>query len=566
MRKITIFLIIAMFLLIPAVTAKDYVVTNSDNWKDIYSGAIYAMLQGKDYKYLISDKHSSQTAAYFKKEDTIEVIESDKLPFVINYVDTLKGYGFDATNIKESSNTLNIHLAELSPANSFILIDSSYGYDAVSIAPYAKLTQSYVLFADRKNIDELLSLFQRKSPQKLLIYGDVDPEVKEALLPYAPEMINKGSRYDNNIEIVQKYMQIKPTEQLILSSGEILEEGTLEASHPLLFIGKDVVPDRIVNFVKNSKVKYAILIGNELTKPARQLKELTGVTIFIKFAQGRPILGQDSTKVAGLDMYYLPSYERKINLTGVRYNLATQTIDVALQNMKDLKTYLRTTVSIWDKDKRVQAAGDEGIEILEEDDRRGFSYPADLSQALAENRPLDANVYTIYGEAANFMDRELNQRVPLMIVDKEDFCEMEINGARFDEEIQRIIISVTNIGQANCFVDANIADLVISDETTTAALPDIVYIEQGNTTDLKIKQRMDAVDLEDNKEVHVRVYYGEERDFLFKKTEGVFELQKKGKEIKNNYLLIGIGAAALLIIIIAFLKFRKPSKKKRRRR
>jgi len=68
MRKTIIFLIITMFLLIPAVAAKDYVVTNSDSWKDIYSGAIYAQLQGKDYKYLISDKHSSKIAGYFKKQ------------------------------------------------------------------------------------------------------------------------------------------------------------------------------------------------------------------------------------------------------------------------------------------------------------------------------------------------------------------------------------------------------------------------------------------------------------------------------------------------------------------
>lgn len=554
-----------MFLLIPAVQAKEYVVTNSDSWKDIYSGAIYSLLQNKDYKYLISDKHSSQIAGYFKKEDTIEVIESKKLPFVINYADTLRGYGFDATNIKESSNTLNLHLAELSNTNSFIIIDSSYGYDAVSIAPYAKITNSYVLFADRKNIEEILSLFQRKRPQKITIYGDVDTEVINAMQQYMPEIINKGSRYDNNIEIVQKYRQIKPTTQLIFSSGEILEEGTLNPEYPILFIGKQVVPDRIINYVKNSGVKYAILIGNELTQPARQIKELTDATVFIKFAQGRPVMGDDSTKVAGLDMYYLPSYERNITLTGVRYNLATQTIDVALQNKKDLKTYLRTTASIFAGDKRIQAVGDEQIELLEESDRRGFRYPADLSQAIAKNKKLDVNVYSIYGEAPNFMDKELNKKVPLIIVDKQDNCEMQILGARFDEEIQRIIIKAKNTGSADCFVDANIADLVISDETTTATLLETKFIPRGNTTNLKIKQRMDAVDLEDNKEVHVRLYYGEEKDFLFKKTEGFFKLQRTAiQEMQNNYLTIGIAAAAILIIIV-FILFRRPSKKRKKR-
>jgi hypothetical protein len=457
--------------------------------------------------------------------------------------------------MKASGNTLNLQLAEQAPTNSFILIDPSYGYDAVSVAPFATLTKSYVLFADRKNMDEILDLFQIKSPQRIMIFGDVDPEVIEALYQYRPEVINQGSRYDNNIEIVKMQRQIKSTDQITISSGEILEEGTLASEHPVLFIGKEIVPDSIIQYVKTSGIKYAVLIGNELTNPARQLRDIAGVTVFIKFAQGRPVLGKASTKMEGLDLFYLPSYERKIELSGIRYNLATRTIDVALQNKKDLKTYLKTTVSVYSGDRRVLAVGDQNIELLEGDDRRGFSYAADLSYELAENPQLAANVYTIFGEAPNFLDRELNQKVPLMIVDRADLCEMTIEGVKFDAEIQRLIILVKNVGQAGCFVDASIADMVISDETVTAALGEIVFIEPSSTAELKIKQRMDAVDLEDNKDIHARIYFSEERDFLFKKDEGIFSLgvfNLKGP-LSNIYIIIGIA----LIIIIAIYYFRK---------
>jgi len=558
MRKTTILLLIITLLLASTAAAKEYTIINSDSWKDIYSGAIYAQLENKDFKYLISEKHSSKITGLLRKDDKITVIESDKLPFVLNYAGTLERHGLDAETIQAGGNTLNIQLAAQAPTNSFIIIDPSYGYDAVSVAPFARLTNSYVLFADRGSIDEIMELFQRKQPQRIMIYGDVDREVIEALYQYRPETINVGSRYDNNIEIVKRYRQIKPTDQITISSGEILEEGTLASKYPVLFIGKDVVPDSIIQYVKNSGIDYAVLIGNELTRPAKQLKDLTGTTVFVKFAQGRPVLGEDSTQVEGLDMFYLPSYEREIELSGIRYNLATGTIDVALQNKKDLKTYLATTVSVYSGEQRIHTAGDQGVEILEGDDRKGFSYLADLSYYLAENPQLEANVYTTYGEAPNFMDLELNKRVPLQVINKEDLCEMKIQGVRFDSEIQRLVITAENTGPVNCYVDASIADLIISDETKTAILGETVLVETGQTTELKIKQRMDAVDLEDNKEVHAKLYYGEDPNFLFKKTEGTFRLEVPGQQgTSNTYIILGIIA---IIIIAAVCYFRKKRK------
>jgi hypothetical protein len=557
MRKKAI-LLFMLLILASTAAAKEYIILNSDNWKDIYSGAIYAQLEKKDFKFLISEKHSSKITGLLRKGDKITVIESDKLPFVLDYAGTLERYGLDADTIKASGNTLNIQLAAQAPTSSFLIIDPAYGYDAVSVASFARLTNSYVLFADKGSIDDILGLFQRKPPQRIMIYGDVDKEMIDALYKYRPEIINAGSRYDNNIEIVKKYRQIKPTDQITISSGEILEEGTLAANYPVLFIGKEVVPDSIIQYVKNSGIDYAVLIGNELTRPAKQIKDLTGITVFIKFAQGRPTLGEDSTKVEGLDLFYLPSYKRELELLGARYNLATGTIDLALQNKKDLKTYLKTTVSVLSGEQRIQTTGDQGIELIEGDDRKGFSYPSDLSYYLAENPNLEATIYTTYGEAPNFMDLELNKKVPLQIVDKEDLCEMKIKGVKFDPEIQRLIITAENTGPVNCYVDAMITDMIISDETTTATMGEPMLVEKAMTAELKIKQRMDAVDLEDNKEVHAKIYYGEDQNFLFKKTEGMFRLEVPGQQgTSNTYIILGIIA---IIIIAAVCYFRKKRK------
>ena len=560
MKKIVIIMLLLSFLIVPIVSAKESIVVNSDNWMDVYSGAIYAAIQAKDFKFLISDRHSSALLPWFKKDDHITVLESEKLPFIINYGDMLQRYGYSAETIKAGGKRLNTELAKTLNTRSFIIIDPSYGYDAVSVAPYAILTKSWVLFTDKTNIDEISDLLSSKMAQRIIIYGHVDQEVIDTLNRFRPEILNKGSRYDNNIEIIKKYHQIKPVTQLVLSSGEILEDSIFTSEDPVLFIGKDTVPDSTINFIKTSGIKYGVLVGNELTKQAHQLKTATGMHVFIKFAQGTTTGADFFTKVSGLDLFYLPSYTFKIELLGIRYNLATKTIDLALQNTQDLKTFLKTTIGVLAGEQRIKAVGDEGIEILEGDDRRGFRYAADLTEQIAENRGLTADIYTVYGESPNFMDQELAETAPLQVVEKEDFCEMAINKVTFDATIQRIIIEVRNLASVDCYVDANIADLIISDEPKTAALGETVLVAGRSSAELKIKQRMDLVDLEDNKIVFAKIYYGEDKSFLFKKTEGEFKLNLLGASIHKEMPILPLALGIILIfaiIIIYRLKKRK---------
>ncbi|MBW2974026.1 hypothetical protein KY346_06590 [Candidatus Woesearchaeota archaeon] len=559
MRKIPIILIFLAILLAPLASAADIVLVNSDNWMDIYSGAIYSQILGKKFKFLISEKHSAKMPQYISKKDLVTVVESEKLPFMINYADTLSQQGYTVEEIKASGRDLNIELADMAGTTSFIIVDPSYGYNAISVAPYAILTGGYVLFADKHNIDEVKDTLSKNRAQSVLVYGFVDEEVMDELKYYSPEIINMGSRYDNNIEIIRKFMQIKPTDQLTLSSGQIIEEGIFTSGNPVLFIGTTLVPDRVVKFVKTSNINFGVLIGNELTRPAKQLKESAGITVFIKFAQGSPTPGTEEffEVVKGLDLYYLPSLDPEIALAGIRYNIATKTVDVAIENKKDLQTFMKTAISVSSGDQRLVAVGDPDFEVLDGDDKRGFSYEADLLDAIAEQKELTANIYTIYGEAPNFLDKELSEKVPLLIVEKEDECEMDISGVKFDPEIQRLIITAKNKAGVDCFVDANIVDLIIDDEPKTAALKESVLVKKGQTAELMIKQRMTPVDLEDNKQVTARLYYGEDAGFLFKKSEKTVTLQVIGQGINSMYILIGVLAVVIIVAIAWFVKKRR---------
>ena len=559
--RLKIILLAVILLIVPFVNA-EFIIVNSDNWIDAYSGSLYAELKQAEHRFLISERHSSLIIPLLDKNKEITVIESDRVPYIINYADTLRRKGFAAQEIKGGGKNLNLELARRSGVNSFILVDPSYGYDAISAAPYAILTSSFVVFADKYSINDVLSLLREKNAGKILLYGFLDQEVIDAVKrSYRPELITDGSRYDNNIELVKRYLQLSPAKQVTLSNGEILEAGILWSKQPVLFIGKQVVPESLINFLKISGITHGVLIGNELTQPAKQLKDMTSMIIFIKFAQGMPQQGDEAAKIQGLDFMYLPVFEPRIDLLGVRYNIAAKTIDVALQNPKDLRTYIKTTITPLSDNARLRALGDEDVRIIDADDRVAVSYSVDLTQEIAERKQLTASIYSLYGEAHNFLDRELTGIVPINIMDTDDLCEIRIKKVMFEKETQRIAVTAANTGPVNCHADAQVIDLIINDEPRTISLDEPAVIEKGQEAELRIKQRMDAVDLEDNRMVYVKIYYGEDELFLVKKTEGTFRLLVEGEKEEGRssmlYLLLGISG-----IIIIYLLLRSRRKRK----
>ena len=141
---------------------------------------------------------------------------------VLNYDDTL--------SISNEKRKLILEIAEeLEDITDFIVIDDSYGYNAISVAPYAIASNSWVLFADRNNIREVERFLAGRDVDSLIIYGHVDRDVRIRLEDFNPEVINiDGDRFLNNIEIVKRYQEIKSAKQTVLTNGEFIEKEIME--------------------------------------------------------------------------------------------------------------------------------------------------------------------------------------------------------------------------------------------------------------------------------------------------------------------------------------------------
>lgn len=185
-----------------AVSAQEVYVANTASWENIYSAGIYSALLGKEFYYLVNARHAEALTAELPRGADVTVIESDRIPYVKKYANRLTNAGMKSQTVLVPEDDANLDLAKRLPQiNSYYLVNPIFGYDAISAAPLAIQTKSYVLFATKENAKEIAEFLSSKTLSGLTIVGDVDQEVISAVSHLNPKITNEGNRFKNNITI-----------------------------------------------------------------------------------------------------------------------------------------------------------------------------------------------------------------------------------------------------------------------------------------------------------------------------------------------------------------------------
>jgi hypothetical protein len=548
-------------LLLPYSTEAKTVVVNSQDWIDVYSGMVYARLTDGPVLFMTSKRYITVLDKMMPPGESVLIIESDRLPFSANLAGTLRRQGYDAQTIFSGGGlALNLELAKQLKTTKFIIVDPTYGFNAVSVAPYAIATRAYVLLVEDKNIDQVFSyLTSLPKVDKLLVYGQVSETVLQKLSGFSPEIIDTGHRYKDNIEILNRYFQAAPlSNQAVLTSGEFLENQIL-GGEPVILVGKERVLENTISFVKNSNLKTGVLIGNDLTRAAKMLKDATGVPIFVKVGQGVPMGISTYEPIKALDMFFLPALVIQIELGYVQYNTIEKTLEIVYRNRGSRAT-LSGAIGIMVDGTTIMTVGDKDLQRLERNETRGFRYQVDLSEYIGQNRNLTADIFTVYGESPEIMDRAIAAQVPIRVSTAGDNCELELGRVSFDDNTQRISVSLKNPSDSDCYASINFIDMIIDDQPQLINYPGQAFIPAGSSRTFKIKQRMTPVDLEDNKEVHARILYGEHDGLLFSIIDKRVPLEMAGEY--TTIIIIAVIAILLILVIVLFVLWRRSRKEK----
>lgn len=542
--------ILILLLLIPAVFSEDLIISNTASWQNVYSAGLYSALQEKDFKFLVSAKHTETLINELPKPPLkITIIESERIPYVKRYSNrlTTAGYTVDTILIPEENGNLDL-AKRMTNIRDYIIVDPTYGYDAISAAPYAVKTKSYVLFASPKNINEITDFFDSVTPNSLTLFGDIKPEVIQSLSKHNPRIIDQGNRFANNIAISEELRQKTKTEQAILTNGEFLENDVFFAGtlgQPMIFIGQDRMPKAAETYIKTAPYKVFVVLGNNLFGSAQIVKQTTGKPVIIKFAKGTTDAG-GYKNVQGLDIFPTPKLELLLTLDSIYYNADEQKIEMTVRNEKPARTYAQHSIIVQEGTTPIVTLGDETGITLSGLEISTITHQQDLS----EHTNLTAQIIIPYGESQDSIEKAITATLPIPIVYERDTCSTEIKNALYNEETQRFKIELKT--EKPCYVRTTINDLTIND-TKINIQSETTYIEK--TAIIEIKQRMDKIDIADNKEITITARFGNQQNILIKETTRTFKLKtEKGFSIP---LTAGITAVTLLALIIVIYLWKR---------
>ncbi len=552
MKKLVyvLLLILLSSFILPAVSA-DRLISNSKDWRDVYSVMVYGGIMKTKPQFLVSEKHGPLILNSIEPGEKLTSYSSEDLPYVIGYESIMENAGFEAEDIR--SDNINFYLAEQVDTTKFLIIDDVYGYNAIAVAPYAVYSGTYVLFANARNIGEVVDLLDSKGAEEIIIYGHVDREVREELENYDPEIINMdGDRFANNVEIVKKYRELNPQRQVVLTNGEFIEAEIMSGLEPVLFIGRENVPDKIKEYIQSTDIEVGVLIGNELVGTATIVRRQVGISTFVKFAQGARTAAGAIAQVEGLDRFPVPGVSMDLEILNVKYNKLTGMVEITFRNNAEIATYFKGTYTLTVGDREF-VFGDEEPFFIEKNGVLTMTYKVD---GVDPDGEMTLKAYVIYGEAKNALEFVIDETYSVSTIDVSDDAQITITKVVYDKEKGVFLIYFKNIGEVDAYVDAMLIDLMIMGEKTNIGGLELLFLMKGEEGFVVVEAELSDEDIEDNPQVRVRAHYGEREDARVKLLEGDFEIS-----LKSWNLTTWLPIVLILLLILLFVFGRKKCKK-----
>ena len=549
-----LFVVIGVIIASNCVLGVEKVISNSADWRDVYSTMLYASLIDKQPgMFLTSTRHGTILLYSIPKgTNGTLIVSSRSQPYTVNYKSVMESQGYE--NVEElSTNKANLDLAKrlVKEVNikKFIIVDDAYGYNALSSAAYAVVDKYYVLFANDRNIGEIDTFLASVNPEKVIILGQVDEAVKSRLAKYNPETVNKGDRFDNNIEMVQRYLKVKPSKQVLMSNGEFIEASIMSGDDPVVFIGRGTVPTQIQDYIKASGFQVAVLIGNELINSATAIRRQLGISVFVKFAQGSRTPTGPIATVEDLDKFPMPTYAVDLGIYSIMYNKATGSLWVTYKNKAGIGAYLKGTITI---------NGNEALKVADTDpifiDKN--QYKTIIYNTFVDGTPLiisgdsiNAKVYTLFGEGKKSLENVLEGDVKVESVQILDGSVMNITSLEYDKNKKEFILTVDNIGSVDSYVSGEITDILINDESLTISSPQTIIVKAGKEMQIRIPEVLSDLDITNNPIIKTKIYYGERENSLINTKSAEFAFKFKSLDYVTYGLVLLIVILLLLILL-----------------
>ena len=521
-------ILLLAILLVPFVTA-DVLIINSQDWRDVYTGLQHSVSTNQDAYFAVDQAQATALLGIIRPEQQITLLTGQQQQ-VPGLRSLLQANGYVITDI-QSANALqtNQDLALIADTQNLVIIDPSYPYNAISVATYANMRNASVVFA-QTNLELLV---EEKQPEEVLIYGIINREQYDIASSLSTVEINTQDKFSDNFALVQRFIQYQETQGLLLSNGEFIENQLVTGKTPTLFIGRQNVPQEVTTFISENNFRIGTLIGNALAVNAEQIKDATGISIFIKFAQGR------NQQQLPLDIFPLPTPQAQISIVQAEYNPALQALFVTYQNPGEVATYFSASITT----SQGTVEDDQPI-FIDAQSTKTTRY--DIASPQGE-----ATITLVYGLGPSSLEFILQEAVRVSEIIVEDASTISFpQNVRYDGT--SLLVDITNTGSRTTHVILEAVD-VLSGSQRLRIGSEVTSIRSQATQTIRLPVTLTEQDIQRNPTVHLEAYFGQREVSLVHVQEATLPLVLKEA---FTYLWLLLGAVILVVVFVLVRKKR----------
>ncbi len=518
-------IILTLLFIINIGIANALVVINSNDWRVIYLGIEYSKLNGDDYLIV---SNPNQIQGLNKK---IIIIQDDKNVKIPGLYETIKMNNKN-TYLISGKNIVSLELKMFKGYNNFCIVNSNFGYDAITLSPDYK--KCIIVFYERGDLNDLLKLVK---DSKVTSYVDdgflIDNLVRVSITP----------------KVIYHTFGELNTQMINESNSSLYEMMDISDIDPTLLFDKPIILpiDNVTSVIKSlndSKIKILEVVGVKNIQTALQIKDALKRHVSVLIKYGRVSISNNGASTLPLNLYNFGKLTENLTVVNAYYNVPTKSMVIVFKNIGTAPLFFYSMK----------------INNIKDDHLHKINVGETVSIPFNMNFSSEISGITAYGYTK--LDKFINGSSWKLNVTKTYFKQprISIENIYFNQSDYCFYIKIKNEIKDPVYVDAEIYNFIKNGKNTTYSFNGTLKILRYGMLVIPIDAKMS--DIIQNKRINLAVYYGRNATILTSYISSKF----KYKIISSSYKVINwelIVLIAIITSIIILIALRKNKRKKK---
>ncbi|MBN2478396.1 hypothetical protein JXB01_03855 [Candidatus Micrarchaeota archaeon] len=538
------------------------VIINSQDHRDVFTALSYAHSTGDDF-ILFYETYTGDYVLSKINTNTEEIIyiESEKEPMYLgDFYEKLFKTKYEVTKyISVNPLEFNLFMAEKTGIKKFIIVDSKYSGNLLSVLPYAKETNSFILYGDKENKENLISFLKKNPPSSLLVFGYVDEDVKDSIKAegFSFSELGTGDKYEDNLVIAEELCSAQECNTFIITDYVSLEDTCGEADVLVILTGytvPEITKEFFINQLNSGDYERSILVIPQYwqavydMKKAIEAEEGKEMRVIVKFGKVQAVEGSE---IIPSEVYKLPGYEVSVVILDINYNPETGEYELVIKNTGETVAFVKFLSTLDLNGKFFKTFAQDDFLILKPGESKSFT----TNIGGLDEGSLYQETDVFYSSSVHTVEKVVSSEGIVSSIAFVDLTELEVYDALYLPDKNKLSFTASNPTNQTLYFYYSIKYSDSEGKIFTIDFPAVIQLDPYENNVIQVDELLPEGKVPS--EMSIDATYGGREGFLDK--EGIYPVQIGGADYL--WLILLVLLVAVLLLIWFFWKRRKKKKK-----